>query len=50
MMRTLAGSAVKNARSMFNFAEKHKPLKNIPLDLEDIGHRAYIYYQISLEE
>ena len=37
MMRTLAGSAVKNARSMFNFAEKHKPLKNIPLDLEDIG-------------
>ncbi len=37
MMRTLAGSAVKNARSMFNFAEKHKPLKNIPLNLEDIG-------------
>ena len=37
MMRTLAGSAVKNARSMFKFAEKHKPLKDIPLNLEDIG-------------
>ena len=37
MMRTLAGSAVKNARSMFKFAEKHKPLKNIPLNLDDIG-------------
>ena len=37
MMRTLAGSAVKNARSMFNFAEKHKPLKDIPLNLDDIG-------------
>ena len=37
MMRTLAGSAVKNARSMFKFAEKHKPLKDIPLNLDDIG-------------
>ena len=37
MMRTLAGSAVKNARNMFKFAEKHKPLKDIPLNLEDIG-------------
>ena len=37
MMRTLAGSAVKNARSMFKFAEKHKPLKNITLNLDDIG-------------
>ena len=37
MMRTLAGSAVKNARSMFKFAEKHKPLKDIRLDLDDIG-------------
>jgi len=37
MMRTLAGSAVKNARSMFKFAEKHKPLKNIPLNLDNIG-------------
>ena len=37
MMRTLAGSAVKNARSMFKFAEKHNPLKDIPLNLDDIG-------------
>ncbi|MFL2815824.1 MAG: enoyl-ACP reductase [Alphaproteobacteria bacterium] len=37
MMRTLAGSAVKNARNMFKFAEKHKPLKDIPLNLDDIG-------------
>ena len=37
MMRTLAGSAVKNARNMFKFAEKHKPLKNIPLNLDDVG-------------
>ena len=37
MMRTLAGSAVKNARSMFKFAEKHKPLEDIPLNLDDIG-------------
>ena len=37
MMRTLAGSAVKNAKSMFKFAEKHKPLKNIPLNLDNIG-------------
>ena len=37
MMRTLAGSAVKNAKSMFKFAEKHKPLKDIPLNLDDIG-------------
>ena len=37
MMRTLAGSAVKNARSMFKFAEKHKPLKDISLNLDDIG-------------
>ncbi len=37
MMRTLAGSAVKNARDMFKFAETHKPLKDIPLTLEDIG-------------
>jgi len=37
MMRTLAGSAVKNARSMFKFSEKHKPLKDIPLNLDDIG-------------
>ena len=37
MMRTLAGSAVKNARSMFKFAENHKPLKDIPLNLDDIG-------------
>ena len=37
MMRTLAGSAVKVARSMFKFAEKHKPLKDIPLNLDDIG-------------
>ena len=37
MMRTLAGSAVKNSRSMFKFAEKHKPLKDIPLNLDDIG-------------
>ena len=37
MMRTLAGSAVKNARCMFKFAEKHKPLKDIPLNLDDIG-------------
>ena len=37
MMRTLAGSAVKNSRNMFKFAEKHKPLKDIPLNLDDIG-------------
>ena len=37
MMRTLAGSAVKNARSMFKFAENHIPLKDIPLNLDDIG-------------
>ena len=37
MMRTLAGSAVKNARNMFKFAEKHKPLKDIPLNLDDVG-------------
>ena len=37
MMRTLAGSAVKNARNMFKFAENHKPLKDIPLNLDDIG-------------
>ncbi|MEC7890300.1 MAG: SDR family oxidoreductase [Pseudomonadota bacterium] len=37
MMRTLAGSAVKNARSMFKFDEKHKPLKDIPLNFDDIG-------------
>ena len=37
MMRTLAGSAVKNARDMFKFAEKHKPLMEIPLTLENIG-------------
>ena len=37
MMRTLAGSAVKNARTMFKFSEEHKPMKNIPLNLEDIG-------------
>ena len=37
MMRTLAGSAVKNAKNMFKFAEKHKPLKDIPLNLDDIG-------------
>ncbi len=37
MMRTLAGSAVKNAREMFKFAEKHKPLMEIPLTLENIG-------------
>ena len=37
MMRTLAGSAVKNARDMYKFAEKHKPLMEIPLTLENIG-------------
>ena len=36
MMRTLAGSAINDARDMFKFAEKHKPLK-YNLTLENIG-------------
>lgn len=35
-MRTLAGAAIADARSMFNFQAKHSPLKRTPT-LDDVG-------------